>query len=495
MGECRTLPVIKTGIPDFDMVLRGGLPQHRLHLIEGAPGTGKTTIAQRFLIEGAANGERCLYITLSESTEELTSAAMTHGWSLDGIDIFELVPEEEELGRQQTVLYPAEAEFGQTIRRVTEHIAAFAPARVVIDSLSDLRMLAHDPLLYRRQLLALKRFLQGRKITTVVLDDLGGDSSPHSLVHGVVALDQLERNYGKARRRLRVMKMRGVDIQTGWHDFAITPQEVLVFPSLIADEYRIQVEGAPIRSGASGLDDILNGGLDRGTTTILVGPSGVGKSSMALRFAMSAVKQREYASYFALEETFANFTRRSEALGMPVTSAVEEGRLGWHLANPSRLSPGEFVWQVRREVEDRSARLVVIDSLNSYMGTIEEERTLILQMHELLTYLNNQGVVTILTLAQRGVVGDVENPIDMSFLSDNVILLRYFEAEGELRKAISVVKRRTGAHDHAIHEYRLLSEGLQVGPAITGLQGIFTGVPTYAGSPPALIDIHHDAGE
>ncbi|MCY0386906.1 AAA family ATPase [Robbsia sp. Bb-Pol-6] len=493
----RSLPVVKTGIPDFDAILRGGLPQNRLHLIEGAPGTGKTTIAQRFLLQGIECGERCLYVTLSESTEELTSAAMTHGWSLDGIDILEVVPEEEDLGRQQTVLYPAEVEFGQTISRITAHIAKVAPARVVIDSLSDLRMLAHDPLLYRRQLLALKRFLQGRKITTVVLDDLSGksDGNPHSLVHGVIALEQLERDYGKARRRLRIVKMRGTDMQTGWHDFSITPQEVFVFPSLIADEHRIEIVGAPVRSGIAGLDKVLNGGLDRGTSTLLVGPSGVGKSSMALCFAMAVVRQGEYASYFTLEETFENFSCRAEALGIPVKSAVEKKQLGWRLTNPSRLSPGEFVWQVRREVEDKGARLIVIDSLNSYLGTIEEEQTLILQMHELLTYLNNQGVVTILILAQRGIVSDVQNPIDMSFLSDNVVLLRYFEAAGELRKALSVVKRRTGAHDNAIHEYRVLPNGMQVGPAISGLQGIFTGVPTYTGSRHTLMNGDHDARE
>jgi circadian clock protein KaiC len=496
MPDPQPIPTLLTGIPELDVVLRGGLPRHRLHLIEGTPGAGKTTFALRFLLEAVARGERCLYVTLSETADELNTSAASHGWSLDGIDVFELVPAEAEIENQQTVLFPAQAEFGDTMRMITERIEATKPERVVIDSLSELRLLAQEPLPYRRQLLVLKRFLQGRRITTLVLDDLSNSASDgdlHSLVHGVLSLEQVERDYGASRRRLRIAKMRGSAYQSGWHDFALVTGEVYVFPSLIAEEHRKPIEGPPIRSGVAGLDEVLGGGLDRGTTTMLVGPSGAGKSSVALRYTMAAIAQGEQAAYFSFDETFETLSRRAAALGLPVVETVEAGKLGWHRANPSRLSPGEFVWQVRREVEDRQARIVVIDSLNSYLGTMPEERSLVLQMHELLTYLNNQGVVTILILAQQGVVGDVQNPIDLSFLSDTVVLLRFFEAAGEVRKAISVVKKRTGTHGLAIHEYRLFPNGMQIGPPLVELQGVLTGVPTHTGPKERLLGSGSDA--
>jgi circadian clock protein KaiC len=496
MVEPQPMPTLRTGIPELDGILRGGLPMHRLHLIEGAPGTGKTTLSLRFLLEGADNGERCLYITLSESTEELTSSAKAHGWSLANIEIFELVPAEAELEHQQTVLYPAEAEFGETIKQITQRIEALNPERVVIDSLAELRLLAQEPWPYRRQLLMLKRFLQGRRITTLVLDDLtsnSGNGDLHSLVHGVISVEQIERNYGASRRRLRIAKMRGTSYQSGWHDFALVTGQVLVFPSLIAEEHKTQIDSPSIASGVAGLDELLGGGLDRGTTTMLVGPSGVGKSSMAVRYAMAAVEQHECAVYFSFDETFETFSRRADALGLAVTEAVQAGRMDWIRANPSRLSPGGFIWQVRRAVEDRHARVVVIDSLNSYLNTMPEEQSLVLQMHELLTYLDNQGVVTLLILAQQGVVGNVKNPIDLSFLSDTVVLLRFFEAAGELRKAASVIKKRSGVHELAIREYRLFPNGMQVGQPLLELQGVLTGVPTYTGSHEALIGGRADA--
>ena len=460
------------------------------------PGTGKTTIGLRFLLEGVSSGERCLYITLSESKEELTSSAQSHGWSLDGIEIFEMMPAEAELEHQQTVLYPAEAELGETMQQLTQRIEALSAERVVIDSLAELRLLAQEPLPYRRQLLMLKRFLQGRRVTTLVLDDLtgnSGDGDLHSLVHGVILLEQIERTYGASRRRLRIAKMRGTNYQSGWHDFALLTGEVLVFPSLIAEEHKTPVAGPPIMSGVAGLDELLGGGLDRGTTTMLVGPSGVGKSSMALRYAMAAVEQHECVAYFCFDETFETLSRRADALGLAVSEAVQAGRMDWRRPNPSRLSPGGFIWQVRRAVEDRHARVVVIDSLNSYLGTMPEEQSLVLQMHELLTYLNNQGVATLLILAQQGVVGNVQNPVDLSFLSDTVVLLRFFEAGGELRKAASVIKRRTGVHELAIREYQLFPNGMRVGQPLLELQGVLTGVPTYTGSHDALIGDRGDA--
>jgi circadian clock protein KaiC len=488
--------LLQTGIPEFDVVLRGGLPRNRLHLIEGAPGTGKTTLALQFLMNGVGNGERCLYITLSESAEEIEASAAAHGWSLDGVEIFELVPTEAELEHQQTVLYPAEAEFGETMRLITDRIEAVRAERVVIDSLAELRLLAQDPLPYRRQLLTLKRFLQGRHITTLVLDDLTSSeigTDLHSLVYGVISLEQMERSYGAARRRLRIAKMRGMAYQSGWHDFTLVTGEVLVFPSLIAEEHQTAIPRTAIISGVTGLDEVLGGGLDRGTTTMLLGPSGAGKSTIALRYVASAVSQGERAAYFSFDETFETLSRRSAAIGLPIAQMVADDKVGWFRANPSRLSPGEFVWYVRREVEDKQARIVIIDSLNSYFGTMPEEHALVLHMHELLTYLNNKGIVTVLIMAQQGIVGDMHNPIDLSFLSDTVLLLRFFEAEGELRKAISVIKKRTGVHGLAIREYRLFPGEMHVGPPLQELQGVLTGVPSYTGPSDRLIGGRSDS--
>lgn len=497
MPETRPAEKIRTGIPEFDMILRGGLPRERLHLLEGAPGTGKTTIAMQFLLRGREDGRRGLYVTLSETVQELRTSAASHGWSLDGIGLFELVPLEARLDRQQSVLYPSEVELGETMRLITERIETDDPELVVIDSLSELRLLAQDQLAYRRQILTLKRFLQGRRCTALVLDDLTGPNGVkelHSLMHSVVSLEQIERSFGAARRRLRIAKMRGAEYQSGWHDFAITAGDVLIFPSLIAKEHQPAFEPGTVSSGLAGLDELLGGGLTRGTTTMLLGPSGAGKSSVALQYVTAAMDRGERAAFFSFDETYETLAQRSRALGFDVQKAMETGRLGWERANPSRLSPGEFVWQVRRQVEDRGARIVVIDSLNSYLATMPEETALILQMHELLTYLNNQGVVTILILAQQGVVGNVQNPVDLSFMSDTVVLLRFFEAGGEVRKTISVVKKRTGIHELSIREFRLFPDGMQVGPRLTDFRGVLTGVPAYDGAKDALLSGRNEAG-
>ncbi|HEV7253690.1 MAG TPA: ATPase domain-containing protein [Mesorhizobium sp.] len=480
-----------TGIPEFDLVLRGGLAKGRVHLLEGNPGTGKTTMALQFLLEGVKQaGARALYITMSESAEELKSSARTHGWNLEPIEIFELVPREAQFEEQQTVLYPAEVELSETMKTIIDKIKQFSPDRVVIDSVSDLRLLASDPLRYRRQVLALKHFLQGQHCTTLLLDDQTidtGGKDLHSVVHGVISLEQKERNYGAARRRLRIAKMRGSLYQSGWHDFTIATGNILVFPSLIAEEHAGEFDEGIVGSGLLELDDLVGGGLTRGTVTMFLGPSGAGKSTLSLRFAMAAIDRGEHAAYFSFDETFKTLAERGAALDLDVKGAVDRKELHWMRANPSRLSPGEFVWNVRRQVEDAKARVIIIDSLNSYLGTMPEEKALVLQMHELLTYLNNKGVVTILILAQQGVVGDVSNPIDLSFLSDTVVLLRFFEAEGQVRKAISVVKKRTGVHELAIREYRLFPHGMKVGPPLSAFRGVLTGVPSYTGDVAPLL--------
>lgn len=481
---------VQTGIPEFDLILHGGLPRGRIHLLEGAPGTGKTTIALQLLIQARIDGKTGLYITLSENAKELETTAASHGWSLDGFQVFDIVPIEAQLDRQQSVLYPSEVELGETIRLIIDRIEQDAPELVVIDTVSELRLLAQDQLGYRRQILALKQFLQGRRCTSLILDDLthpDGSTDLHSLVHSVIVLEQIERTYGAARRRLRIAKMRGADYQSGWHDFAITKTNILAFPSLIAEEHKSDFEPTTMESGLPALDELMGGGLTHGTTTMLVGPSGVGKSSLALQYVIAAVKRGEHAAYFSFDETFATLGLRSIALGIDIEEAVQQNHLGWHRANPSRLSPGQFVWQVRREVEDRKARIVVIDSLNSYLSTMPEETALTLQMHELLTYLNNKGVVTILVLAQQGIIGDVQNPVDLSFMSDTVVLLRFFETGGEVRKAISVVKKRTGVHELSIREFRLFPDGMQVGPQLMDFRGVLTGMPEYRGPAEPLL--------
>lgn len=490
MAETIPIEKVQTGIPELDLILRGGLPRGRIHLLEGAPGTGKTTIALQLLIQAREEGRKGLYITLSENVKELEATALSHGWRLEGFAVFDIVPVEAQLDRQQSVLYPSEVELGETVSLIIDRIEEENPELVVIDTVSELRLLTQDQLSYRRQILALKQFLQGRHCTTLILDDLTqqyGTNELHSLMHSVIVLEQIERSYGAARRRLRIAKMRGAEYQSGWHDFAITRENVLVFPSLIAEEHRSDFEPDTMESGLAALDELMGGGLTHGTTTMLVGPSGVGKSSIALQYVTAAVKRGEHAAYFSFDETFKTLELRSIALGIDIAEAVSQKRVGWQRANPSRLSPGEFVWQVRREVEDRNARIVVIDSLNSYLSTMPEEKALALQMHELLTYLNNKGVVTILILAQQGIIGDVQNPVDLSFMSDTVVLLRFFEAGGEVRKAISVVKKRTGVHELSIREFRLFPDGMQVGPQLMDFRGVLTGVPEYQGAADPLL--------
>lgn len=487
---------LSSGNPGLDIIIHGGLRRDRLYLIEGTPGTGKTTLAMQFVREGARRGEKTLYVTLGETREELIATATSHGWELDGVDIYELVPLEAQLDRQQTVLQPSEVELGETMQLVCERIEAVAPDRLVIDSLSELRLLARDPLRFRRQILALKTFLSGRRCTSLILDDL--TASPvglqlHSIAHGVVTLEQLNREFGAVRRRLRVSKMRGSDVQSGYHDFLIAPGRFMVFPSLVASAPLAEMRIENVSSGLPELDALLGGGLTRGTATMLLGPSGAGKTSLALQYAMAAIGRGERAAFFAFDETWMTFSGRAARIGRDVRSAVADGGFKWIEMQPTRLSPGEFMWSVRREVEEHHVRFVVIDSLNSYFTTMPEEQALLLQMHELLKYLDSRGITTLLVLAQHGLVGNVQAPLDLSFLSDTIVLLRFFEAGGEVRKAISVVKKRSGTHEFSIREYRLSPEGVQVGPVLLEFQGVLTGTPSYTGAvAPLLRDMPHD---
>ena len=473
-----------TGIGGLDSIVLGGLAREHLYLVEGTPGSGKTTLALQFLLEGVRLGERCLYITLSETDRELRATARSHGMSLDGLTILEVTPLEADPARQQGMIHPSEVELDQTVGLIIEKIKELGPDRLVVDALTELRLLAQDSLSYRRQLLVLKRFFAERHCTVLALDDLTDSAQGlqlHSIVHGVLSLEPRRMEYGVVRRRLSVAKLRGVDFRSGYHDYVIRTGGIAVFPSLIAAEHQAAFPPETLSSEIAALDELLGGGLRRGTSTLLIGPSGVGKSSLALQYAMAATRRGEQVGFFAFDESYRTAAERAIGLGMPINKAKASGRLLWEQINPVTLSPGEFVDKVKRQV-DAGARIVVIDSLNSYMASMPQEQALILHMHELLAYLGNQGVVTILIMAQHGLVGEIVAPIDLSFLADAIVLLRYFEAEGDVRKAISLLKSRSGRHASAIREYRLLSDiGLSVGPPIRSFQGVLTGVPTLLG--------------
>jgi len=486
-SEPADLPRISTGSEGLDDILGGGLDANRMYLYEGRPGTGKTTIALQFLLKGVRGGERVLYISLSETRRELDLVARRHGWSLEGVDIFELVPPEITLDpdRELTVFHPAEMELNETTSLIFREVERINPTRVVLDSLSELRLLAQNPLRYRRQVLALKHFFTNRKCTVILLDDLSSsqdDVQLHSIAHGVVMLEQLAIDYGSERRRLRVIKMRGIRFRGGFHDFTIEKGGLHIFPRLVAAEHHKPFPGESTPSGNAELDQLLGGGLERGTNALLIGAAGVGKSSVALTYAIAAAERGERAAFFAFDEGRGTVEARARTLGLPLEKYVDSGHIRFQQIDPAELSPGEFAARVRRSVEVDNARVVIIDSLNGYLNAMPDERFLILQMHELLTYLAQQGVLTILVLAQHGLVGPMDTPLDISYLSDAVIMLRYFEVSGTVRRALSVVKKRSGNHEHTIREFRLSSAGITLGPPLREFSGIFSGNPRYTGT-------------
>jgi circadian clock protein KaiC len=437
-------------------------------------------------LEGVRQGEKVLYITLSETEGELRLVAKRHGWSLDKVSIFELVPAETTLdpARELTVLYPAEVELSETTKLIFDYVERLNPTRVVVDSLSELRLLAQSPLRYRRQVLALKHFFAKRQCTVVLLDDLSSsenDLQLHSISHGVVLLEQLAIDYGAERRRLRVIKMRGIEFRGGFHDFSIRKGGLRVYPRLIAAEHHTQFVGEFASSGNAELDALLGGGIERGTNTLLLGAAGVGKSSVALGFTMAAARRGEVAAFFAFDEGRGTFEARARTIGLDVGDAMQSGLVRFQQIDPAEQSPGEFASNVREAVELHGARMVVIDSLNGYLNAMPDGRFLVLQMHELLTYLNQQGVVTLLVLAQHGLVGPMDTPIDVSYLSDAVLMLRYFEYAGRVHRALSVVKKRSGNHEHTVREFRLTPRGISLGPPLVRFSGIFSGNPTYTG--------------
>jgi circadian clock protein KaiC len=477
---------VSSGNDALDNILHGGFDPDRIYLVEGKPGAGKTTLALQFLLGGAARGERTLYVSLSETERELDLVASRHGWDLSAIDIFELTPAEAALNPdlELTVLHPAELELTETLRAVFAKVEELNPTRIVFDSLSEIRLLAQSPLRYRRQILALKHFFAGRASTVILLDDLSSspaDLQLHSIAHGVILLEQNPVDYGRERRRLRVVKMRGTDFRSGFHDFTIKKGGLEIYPRLVAAEHSRDFLSDVVPSGNTELDTLLGGGLERGTNALLLGAAGVGKSSLALLYLIAAAQRGERSAYFAFDEGLGTLQARARTLGLPLDEFIESGLIRLQQIDPAELSPGEFASIVRHCVEVGGARVVVIDSLNGYLNAMPDERFLILQMHELLSYLGQLGVLTILVLAQHGLVGPMQTPIDLSYLSDAVLMLRYFEANGHVRRALSVVKKRSGRHEHTIREFKLDSAGVSLGPPLEEFTGIFTGTPHYTG--------------
>lgn len=490
---------VPSGLTSLDYILDGGFANNRCHLVEGQPGSGKTTLALQFLIAGQARGEKCLFITISESPFELLHVARTHGLSLDGIELYECAPAELSLDPEQyqSVVHASELELGETVRSIMAVVVASAPTLVVLDSLSEVRLLAQGPLRYRRQVLALKQFFFQQKCTVLLLDDLTireDDLTLHSIAHGVVRLEQVAMDYGSERRRLRVFKMRGRDFRGGYHDFAIRTGGLNIFPRLIVQDEDIEpAPEGPLSSGNAALDELTGGGLDAGTTTLIQGPSGSGKSTLALQFIRERLERGEKALFLSFEETLHTFRRRAAGIGIGVDTYLDSGALTIIHVDPAQTSSGEISDTVRRHIE-QGACSVILDSLSGYQHALRDENNLLLHMHELLTYLNQQGVLTIVVLAQAGAIGTLEPPFDMTYLADTVLLLRFFEAAGEMRRAVSVIKKRTGAHEHIMRELFFDTRGLQVGPRLNGFRNILSGQPTYGGTAPLLAARGNDRG-
>jgi circadian clock protein KaiC len=483
----------RLGIQGLDDILGGGLPRNHLYLIDGEPGTGKTTLALQFLLDGVRLGERGMYVTLSESAEELKAVARSHGWSLDGIEIYELAKESgRDIEEGYTLFHPAEVELQQTVDDVLAAVTRQNPLRIAFDSLSEMRLLARDPLRFRRQILAIKQFFRDREATVMLLDDKtspDGDLQLHSLAHGVIVLEHVALEYGSERRRLQVTKVRGIQFRGGFHDFRIVSGGIEVYPRVLQDEPRLDVTDQQILSGSEALDALLGGGITCGTSTLITGAAGTGKSILCTQFARAELNRGKKVLFYLFDERMSTFQLRSRALGMSTEDAKASGQLRIAQVEPTELSPGEFASQVVRAVEDDGVALVIIDSINGYMQSMPEERLLPIQIHELLSFLSNNGCTCIMTLVQHGIFGNpVDEAAEVSYLADTVLLLRYFEVSGTVRQAMSVVKKRSGDHERTIREYKVQKGGLLVGEPLSEFQGVLTGVPHYTGGSAPLLE-------
>lgn len=479
----QTNGVSPTGVGGLDHVLTGGLPSNRLYLVQGKPGVGKTTLALQFLLEGARRNEPGLYITLSETKEEIDGVAKSHGWDLSTITILELSAIEEVLAesKENTFFHPSELELNKTTQILLSEVERSKARRVVVDSLSEFRLLAETALRYRRQMLRLKQYFAGKNITVLLLDDSTGDASDlhlQSIAHGVISLDRMPVYFGVERRQIKIEKLRGVKFREGAHDYTIERGGIQVFPRLVAAEHQRNFPEEPVSSGVPGFDEMMGGGLDRGTSTLFIGPAGSGKSTLAVQHAVALAERGEKSVIFIFDENRKTLSKRARAVGLRLEEHVNKQLIRVQQVDPAELSPGEFTAIVRHAVEKIGVSMVIIDSLNGYLNSMPDERFLNLQLHELLSYLSQQGVVSILTLAQHGMVGSMLTPVDVTYLADAVVLLRYFEARGKIHKAVSVVKKRSGHHESAIRELKMADGKVIVGKPLDHYRGILTGVPT-----------------
>jgi circadian clock protein KaiC len=475
-------PVLKTGIAGLDHVLCGGLPKNRLYVLQGEPGTGKTTLSLQFLREGARLGEKVLYITLSETRDEVNAVAKSHGWDLSGVTLLDLSAIETELDpdAQNTLFHPSEVELTRVTKLLLDALESVKPSRVVFDSVSELRLLSDTLLRFRRQILALKHAFNGRGVTTLLLDDLTStnqDLQVQSLAHGVIQLERKRMDFGTDRRRLIIQKLRGVEFVGGYHDYTIEHGGLDVYPRLIASDHADNIKRTTLESGISELDSLLGGGLDSGTSTLLMGPAGSGKSTIAMRFAFEAAKQGENVAFYVFDETIETLVHRSKALKMDFQPLIDSGKITLRKINPAELSPGQFSSVLKEEVLERKIKVLVIDSMNGYVHAMPQVQFLTLQLHELFSFLNARGVVTITVLAQQGLIGTMQTSVDLTYLADTVILTRYFEAKGAVHKAVSVIKKRSGAHESTIRELMFTGKGVEVGPVLNQFEGVLSGVP------------------
>jgi len=481
--------VCATGVEGLDDVLSGGLPANRIYLLKGDPGVGKTTLALQFLLEGTLQGQTGLYFTLSETKEELEVSAQSHGWDLKKINVFELSAIEQSIQREteNTFFHPADVELNRTTKTLLDEVERINPARVVFDSLSEMRMLSETPLRYRRQILKLKQYFAGRKCTVLFLDDCSAgaqDLQVESIAHGVIELTRSSPEYGISRRQLQVQKIRGIRFREGKHDFIIDRGGLKIFPRLVAAEHHVDFKRETFSSGIKGLDLLLGGGLDRGTSNMFMGPPGSGKSTIALQFAIVAARQKENVLLFIFDETVGTLVNRATALGLDVRPHLKDGTIEIQQIDPAELSPGELAHRIRMGVSKKNARMVVIDSINGYLNAMPAERYLNLQLHEVLSYLNQQGVISIMILAQQGIIGPMQSSIDLTYLADTVLTLRYFEARGAVKQALAVIKKRSGGHERTIREMIITERGIEVGLPLVDMQGVLGGTPSFLRSRP-----------
>jgi circadian clock protein KaiC len=488
------------GIEGLDEILNGGLPRNRLYVVQGDPGVGKTTMAILFLLDGLKKGEKGFYITLSETKEELEQTAASHGWSLEGLEILELSTIEKRLHTlsPDTIFHSSEIELNRTTDFFIEEIDKIKPARLVLDSLAELRLMSETPLRYRRQMLALKQYFATRKATVLLLDDMTEhrDLQVQSIAHGVIAMDMVSPNFGPERRRVRVIKVRGVNFRGGYHDYVMRRGGIDVFPRLVASSYSGKRVAGEASTGLKELDQVLGGGITRGTSTLLIGPAGVGKSTFASQIVSAAAEREEKSAVFTFDENLFTFIERSDAVGMNFSKHIKDKRILVQQVDPGGLTPGQFIHQIKQEALRNKISFLVIDSINGYLNAAPDERFLSVHLHELLTFLGHHGVSTIFTVAQQGMVGHMTNPFDVTYLADTVILFRFFEAMGRVRKAISVTKKRTGRPEDTIREFRVENDGVRIGEPLVDFHGVLTGVPTYFGEHGKMLketDGHHVA--